>query len=30
MMSYAVAAEHGSLYNTPPVFAIYALGQVSG
>ena len=28
MMSYAVAAEHGSLYNTPPVFSIYALGLV--
>jgi phosphoserine aminotransferase len=28
MMSYAVHAENGSLYNTPPVFAIYALGLV--
>ncbi len=28
MMSYAVQAEHRSLYNTPPAFAIYALGLV--
>ena len=28
MMSYAVHAEHRSLYNTPPVFAVYALGLV--
>ncbi len=28
MLSYAVHAEHGSLYNTPPVFAIYLLGLV--
>jgi len=28
MLSYSVHAEHGSLYNTPPVFAIYALGLV--
>lgn len=28
MMSYAVHAENRSLYNTPPVFAIYALGLV--
>ena len=28
MMNYAVLAENGSLYNTPPVFAIYALGLV--
>jgi phosphoserine aminotransferase len=28
MMSYAVHAEHGSLYNTPPAFSIYALGLV--
>jgi phosphoserine aminotransferase len=28
MLSYAVHAEHGSLYNTPPVFAVYALGLV--
>jgi phosphoserine aminotransferase len=28
MMNYAVHAEHGSLYNTPPVFAVYALGLV--
>ena len=29
MLSYAVHAEHGSLYNTPPVFAIYMLGLVT-
>jgi phosphoserine aminotransferase len=28
MMSYAVHAEHRSLYNTPPVFAVYAFGLV--
>jgi phosphoserine aminotransferase len=28
MLSYAVHAENGSLYNTPPVFAIYILGLV--
>jgi phosphoserine aminotransferase len=28
MLSYAVHAENGSLYNTPPVFAIYVLGHV--
>jgi len=28
MMNYAVHAENRSLYNTPPVFAIYALGLV--
>jgi len=28
MMNYAVHAENSSLYNTPPVFAIYALGLV--
>jgi phosphoserine aminotransferase len=28
MLNYAVQAEHGSLYNTPPVFAVYALGLV--
>ncbi len=28
MLSYAVHAENGSLYNTPPVFAIYLLGLV--
>jgi phosphoserine aminotransferase len=28
MLSYAVHAEHGSLYNTPPTFAVYALGLV--
>jgi phosphoserine aminotransferase len=28
MLSYAVHAEHGSLYNTPPVFAVYVLGLV--
>ncbi len=29
MLSYAVHAENGSLYNTPPVFAIYLLGLVA-
>jgi phosphoserine aminotransferase len=29
MLSYAIHAEHRSLYNTPPVFAIYALGLVT-
>src|SRR6185503_8925264 len=28
MLSYAVHAENKSLYNTPPVFAIYVLGLV--
>jgi len=28
MLSYAVHAESGSLYNTPPAFAVYALGLV--
>jgi len=28
MLSYAVHAEHKSLYNTPPVFAIYLTGLV--
>jgi phosphoserine aminotransferase len=28
MLSYSVHAENGSLYNTPPVFAIYLLGLV--
>jgi len=28
MLSYAVHAENKSLYNTPPVFAVYALGLV--
>jgi len=28
MLSYRVHAEHASLYNTPPVFAIYVLGLV--
>jgi phosphoserine aminotransferase len=28
MLSYAVHAEHGSMYNTPPAFAVYALGLV--
>ena len=28
MLNYAVHAEQGSLYNTPPVFAVYALGLV--
>ena len=29
MLSYAVHAENRSLYNTPPVFAIYLLGLVA-
>ena len=29
MLSYAVHAENGSMYNTPPVFAIYTLGLVT-
>jgi phosphoserine aminotransferase len=28
MLNYAVHADNNSLYNTPPVFAIYALGLV--
>ncbi|HWW85139.1 MAG TPA: 3-phosphoserine/phosphohydroxythreonine transaminase [Vicinamibacterales bacterium] len=28
MLNYAVQAENKSLYNTPPVFAVYALGLV--
>jgi len=28
MLTYAVHAEHRSLYNTPPTFGIYALGLV--
>ena len=28
MLNYAVHAENGSLYNTPPVFGVYALGLV--
>jgi len=28
MLSYATHADHKSLYNTPPVFAVYALGLV--
>jgi phosphoserine aminotransferase len=28
MLNYAVQAENGSMYNTPPVFAVYALGLV--
>jgi phosphoserine aminotransferase len=28
MLSYAVHAESGSLYNTPPAFAVYAMGLV--
>jgi phosphoserine aminotransferase len=28
MLNYAVHAESGSLYNTPPTFAVYALGLV--
>jgi phosphoserine aminotransferase len=30
MLSYAVHAENGSMYNTPPVFAIYLVGLVAG
>ena len=29
MLNYAVHAENGSMYNTPPVFAIYTLGLVT-
>ena len=28
MLNYAVHAEHGSLYNTPPAFGVYVLGLV--
>jgi phosphoserine aminotransferase len=28
MLNYAVHAKNGSMYNTPPVFAVYALGLV--
>jgi phosphoserine aminotransferase len=28
MLNYAVHADSGSLYNTPPVFSVYALGLV--
>ena len=28
MLNYAVHAENESLYNTPPAFAVYALGLV--
>ena len=28
MLNYAVHAENRSLYNTPPAFAVYALGLV--
>jgi phosphoserine aminotransferase len=28
MLNYAVQAENSSLYNTPPAFAVYALGLV--
>jgi phosphoserine aminotransferase len=28
MLNYGVHAENGSLYNTPPAFAVYALGLV--
>src|SRR4051812_21169277 len=28
MLSYAVHAENGSLYNTPPAFAVYTMGLV--
>ena len=30
MLNYAVHAENGSLYNTPPAFGIYVLGLVDG
>src|SRR3954452_21198283 len=30
MLDYRTYAEHGSLYNTPPVFAIYVVGLVTG
>ena len=30
MLSYKTQAENGSLYNTPPVFAIYIVGLVAG
>lgn len=30
MLSYQIHAENGSLYNTPPVFAIYMVGLVCG
>jgi phosphoserine aminotransferase len=29
MLSYAVHAQNGSMYNTPPVFSIYVLGLVT-
>jgi phosphoserine aminotransferase len=29
MLNYAVHAENGSLYNTPPTFAVYILGLVA-
>jgi phosphoserine aminotransferase len=28
MLNYAVHAENGSMYNTPPAFAVYAMGLV--
>ena len=28
MLNYRTYSEHGSLYNTPPVFAIYVVGEV--
>jgi phosphoserine aminotransferase len=28
MLNYAVHAENGSLYNTPPAFGVYAVGLV--
>ena len=28
MMNYAIQAENGSMYNTPPTFAVYTLGLV--
>jgi phosphoserine aminotransferase len=30
MLNYAVHAENGSLYNTPPAFGVYVLGLVVG
>ncbi|MGH9143345.1 MAG: 3-phosphoserine/phosphohydroxythreonine transaminase [Vicinamibacterales bacterium] len=29
MMNYAIQAENGSMYNTPPTFAVYTLGLVA-
>ena len=30
MLNYAVQAENGSMYNTPPAFGVYVLGLVAG